>query len=188
MNVEFDKKNWQLNFSGTRNYSNLWIPIFLIIAGTKAYEFAGFLSLDFSKINTQQVISGPQTFSLLLYASAALVIGGFLAFSIFSNVGASCIKFDKKNEQLILSFQGYKTANQRKFLSYNFREVQAIKILYTEVPRRKQTVIFALDGGRELPIWVSEDASLFQNFELFLTDVGLEMGFCTEISESISAP
>ena len=53
--------------------------------------------------------------------------------------------------------------------------------MYTETPVKKQSVFLVLEGNREIPIWSTQDPSRFVLSESFITNLGLEMGFNTEI-------
>ena len=102
--IEFDQNEWQINVKGSNQPQNYFIPIILLLGGLKAFESIGFSPNLFSENNTKAtlysttthlLIFGPQSFSLIGYGSAALVLGGFLLFSTFSNLGAGSIKFEK---------------------------------------------------------------------------------------------
>lgn len=184
--VEFDENEWQINLPGNNQPQNYVIPIVLIIAGFETYNYTGFCSLInilFKNEEIQPVIKGfgAQSFSLLSYGSAALVLGGFLLFSAICNIGAGSIKFEKQNQQITLAFKNYPGKNERLFFSYNFRELQCLKIMYTETPVKKQSIFLVLEGNREIPIWSTQDPSRFVLSESFITNLGLEMGFNTEI-------
>lgn len=192
---KFNEEEWQIDLPGNNQFQNYIIPFILIIAGIGAYSYTGFCSLfsDFLLVNilhmspTKPLINGfgAQSFSLLSYGSGALVLGGFLLFSAFLDIGAGSIKFDKNNQQITLAFKGYPGKNERIFFSYSFKELQCIKILYTETPIRKQGLFLVLDGNREIPIWSTQDPSKFIASESFITNLGLEMGFNTEIVDRV---
>ena len=162
-----------------------------MVAGLGAYSYTGFCSVfsDLLVINilhstpTKPLLNGfgAQSFSLLSYGSGALVLGGFLLFSALLDIGAGSIRFDKGTQQITLAFKGYPGKNERIFFSYSFRELQCIKIMYTESPVRKQGLFLVLEGNREIPIWSTQDPSKFILSESFITNLGLEMGFNTEI-------
>ncbi len=183
--IEFDEDQWQINLSGSNQPQNYVIPTILLIGGLGAYNYTGFCSIFslFQTNSSQPVINGfgAQSFSLLSYGSAALVLGGFLFFSAISNIGAGSIKFEKNNEQITLAFKGYPGKNEKLFFSYSFRELQCIKILYSQTPVRTQSLFLVLQGSREIPIWSTQDPSKFSISESFITNLGLEMGFNTEI-------
>lgn len=188
--IEFDEQEWQINVRGSNQPQNYFIPLILLIGGLKAFASIGFAPIKIGELTsnptlyspaTQSPIFGPQSFSLIGYGSAALVLGGFLLFSTFSNLGAGTIKFEKTSQQIILAFKNYIGETQRLFFSYNFKELQSIKILYVERPYRKQSIFLVLKGGREIPIWSTDQPSKFNEAELFITNLGLEMGFSTEI-------
>lgn len=188
--IEFDQTEWQINVKGSNQPQNYIIPIILLLGGLKAFESIGFSPSIFIENNTNTTlysstthlpIFGPQSFSLIGYGSAALVLGGFLLFSTFSNLGAGSIKFEKPSQQIRLAFKNYIGETQRLFFSYNFQELQCIKIIYVESPYKKQSIFLALKGGREIPIWSTDQPGKFNEAELFVTNLGLEMGFSTEI-------
>lgn len=188
--IEFDEDEWQINVPGSNQPQNYFIPIVLLIGGLKAFASIGFSpfigvelnnTLPLYSTTTQLPIFGPQSFSLIGYGSAALVLGGFLLFSTFSNLGAGSIKFEKGSQQIVLAFKNYIGETQKLFFSYNFQELQCIRILYVESPYRKQSIFLVLKGEREIPIWSSDQPSKFNQAELFITNLGLEMSFSTEI-------
>jgi hypothetical protein len=188
--IEFDEEEWQINIQGSNQIQNYFIPIVLLIGGIKAFASIGFSPITLGELrtnptlyseSTQLPIFGPQSFSLIGYGSAALVLGGFLLFSTLSNLGAGTIKFEKTSQQIILAFKNYIGENQKLFFSYNFQELQCIRIIYVESPYRKQSIFLALKGGRQIPIWSSDQPAKFSDAELFVTNLGLEMGFSTEI-------
>jgi hypothetical protein len=189
--IEFDEDQWQINLPGNNQPQNYVIPTILLVGGLSAYNSTGFCSLFSNNLFNNFLMNQPseplingfgaQSFSLLSYGSAALVLGGFLFFSAFCNIGAGSIKFEKTNEQITIAFKGYPGKNERLFFSYSFRELQCIKILYTQTPVRTQSLFLILEGSREIPIWSSQDPSKFTISESFITNLGLEMGFDTEI-------
>jgi hypothetical protein len=189
--LEFNEEEWQINLPGNNQLQNYFIPIILLIAGLGAYSYTGFCSVfsDFLVVNifhstpSKPLLNGfgAQSFSLLSYGSGALVLGGFLLFSAILDIGAGSIRFDKNNQQITLAFKGYPGKNERIFFSYSFKELQCIKIMYTESPVRKQGLFLVLEGNREIPIWSTQDPSKFIQSESFITNLGLEMGFNTEI-------
>jgi hypothetical protein len=189
--LEFNEEEWQINLPGNNQLQNYFIPIVLLIAGLGAYSYTGFCSVfsDFLAVNIfhstppKPLLNGfgAQSFSLLSYGSGALVLGGFLLFSAILDIGAGSIRFDKNNQQITLAFKGYPGKNERIFFSYSFKELQCIKIMYTESPVRKQGLFLVLEGNREIPIWSTQDPSKFIQSESFITNLGLEMGFNTEI-------
>lgn len=189
--LQFDENEWQISLPGNNQLQNYFIPIILLVAGLGAYSYTGFCSVfsDLLVINilhstpTKPLLNefGAQSFSLLSYGSGALVLGGFLLFSALLDIGAGSIRFDKGNQQITLAFKGYPGKNERIFFSYSFRELQCIKIMYTESPVRKQGLFLVLEGNREIPIWSTQDPAKFILSESFITNLGLEMGFNTEI-------
>nr|AOW70784.1 photosystem I assembly protein ycf4 [Monodopsis sp. MarTras21] len=189
--LEFNEEEWQISLPGNNQFQNYIIPLILLIAGLGAYSYTGFCSVFsdlivkniFHTVPSRPLINGfgAQSFSLLSYGSGALVLGGFLLFSAILDIGAGSIKFDKNNQQITLAFKGYPGENERIFFSYSFKELQCIKILYTETPVRKQGLFLVLEGNREIPIWSTQDPSKFILSESFVTNLGLEMGFNTEI-------
>ena len=189
--LEFNEDEWQISLPGNNQLQNYIIPIVLLVAGLGAYSYTGFCSVFsdllvtniFHSTPTKPLLNGfgAQSFSLLSYGSGALVLGGFLLFSAILDIGAGSIKFDKNNQQITLAFKGYPGKNERIFFSYSFKELQCIKILYTETPVRKQGLFLVLEGNREIPIWSTQDPSKFILSESFVTNLGLEMGFNTEI-------
>nr|YP_010478586.1 photosystem I assembly protein ycf4 [Chlorobotrys sp.]UVI60891.1 photosystem I assembly protein ycf4 [Chlorobotrys sp.] len=189
--IEFDENEWQINLPGNNQPQNYIIPTILVGGGLGAYTYTGFCSIlptnlwtNFVDDTSRQSLIigfGAQSFSLISYGSAALVLGGFLFFSAINNIGAGSIRFEKMNEQITLGFKGYPGKNERLFFSYSFRELQCIKILYTQTPVRTQSLFLVLEGRREIPIWTSQDPSKFIISESFITNLGLEMGFNTEI-------
>lgn len=184
--VEFNENEWQIKVPGNNRLQNYIIPIILIIAGLEAYTYTGFCSVLNLLSNSDQAKPlitgfGAQSFSLLSYGSAALVLGGFLYFSAICDIGAGLIKFDKTNQQITLIFKGYPGGNERLFFSYSFRELQSIKILYTETPIKKQSIFLVLESNREIPVLSTQNPSQFILSESFITNLGLEMGFTTEI-------
>lgn len=189
--LEFNEEEWQISLPGNNQFQNYIVPLTLLIAGLGAYSYTGFCSV-FSDLIVKNIFHtvpstplingfGAQSFSLLSYGSGALVLGGFLLFSAILDIGAGSIKFDKSNQQITLAFKGYPGENERIFFSYSFKELQCIKILYTETPIRKQGLFLVLEGNREIPIWSTQDPSKFILSESFVTSLGLEMGFNTEI-------
>ena len=181
--TEFDEDQWEINLRGSNQPQNYFIPTILLIGGLGAYNYTGFCSI-FSLFKISQPIIngfGAQSFSLLSYGSAALVLGGFLFFSAICNIGAGSVKFEKNNEQITLAFKGYPGKNEKLFFSYSFKELQCIKILYSQTPVRTQSLFLVLQGSREIPIWTTQDPSKFSMSESFITNLGLEMGFNTEI-------
>nr|YP_009551048.1 photosystem I assembly protein ycf4 [Pseudellipsoidion edaphicum]QAA11984.1 photosystem I assembly protein ycf4 [Pseudellipsoidion edaphicum] len=181
--IEFDESNWQIKLLGNNQFQNYFIPIILLFGGIGAYSYVGFLSI-FSMKTIQKVgipTFNAQTFSLLSYGSAALVLGGFLLFSVLSNIGAGLIKFEKNNQQITLAFKGYPGKNERLFFSYNFRELKSIKIVYTQSPVPRQGLFLVLEGSREIPIWSGQDVSKFPRSESFITNLGIEMNLNIEI-------
>lgn len=184
--LEFNKDEWQINLLGNNQIQNYVIPLVLIIGGLATYNYTGFCSIFyifFNSIESKPLLKGfgAQSFSLLSYGSAALVLGGFLLFSTILDIGAGFIKFDKNNEQISFAFKGYPGKNERIFFSYNFKELECIKILYPEAPVKKQILFIILEGNREIPIWSTQDPSKFIISESFITNLALEMGFTTEI-------
>ena len=152
--LEFNEEEWQINLPGNNQLQNYLIPIVLLIAGLGAYSYTGFCSVfsDFLALNIfhstppKPLLNGfgAQSFSLLSYGSGALVLGGFLLFSALLDIGAGSIRFDKNNQQITLAFKGYPGKNERIFFSYSFKELQCIKIMYTESPVRKQGLFLVL--------------------------------------------
>lgn len=179
--IEFDQKNWQIKLLGNNRIENYFIPVILLVGGLSAYSSIGFITLNQSNIEQKILLFNAQSFSLLSYGSAALVLSGFLLFSIFLNIGSGLITFEKQNQQITLAFKGYPGKNERLFFSYNFRELIAIKIVYNQTPVRKQGLFLVLEGNREIPLWSGQDPIIFQQSETFLTNLGLEMGINIEI-------
>jgi hypothetical protein len=181
--TEFDEDQWEINLRGSNQPQNYLIPTILLIGGLGAYNYTGFCSIFSLFKSSQPIINGfgAQSFSLLSYGSAALVLGGFLFFSAICNIGAGSVKFEKNNEQITLAFKGYPGKNEKLFFSYSFKELQCIKILYSQTPVRTQSLFLVLQGSREIPIWTTQDPSKFSMSESFITNLGLEMGFNTEI-------
>jgi hypothetical protein len=182
--IEFDEENWEIKLLGNNQFQNYFIPIILLIGGIGAYSYVGFISLIPGNFGQPSLIPtfNAQTFSLLSYGSAALVLGGFLLFSVLSNIGAGLIKFEKDNQQITLAFKGYPGKNERLFFSYNFRDLKSLKMIYKNSPVPQQSFSFILEGGREIPIWSTSNVSNFQKLEAFLTNLSLEMNLDIEIS------
>lgn len=180
--IDFDEEKWQINILGNNQIQNYFIPIILLGGGLGAYSYVGFISPLKSFINEPALqLFNAQTFSLLSYGSAALVLGGFLLFSVLLNIGAGSIRFEKENQQITLAFKGYPGKNERLFFCYTFRELRAIKIVYNETPVRRQGLFLVLDGNREIPLFSNQSPSNFKKLESFVINLGIEMDFNIDI-------
>ena len=178
--MEFDEEQWKINIIEGKVLSNFLIPILLLIGGLAAFNSVGFSPLH--AINKDQLpVFGPQTFSLILYGSASLVLGGFLLFFIKSTGGY--IQFEKTSQQIILTYNNQIGEFQPLFFSYNFQELDCVKILYKERPYRKQSILLIFKDNKEIEIWSTDNPARFKEAESFIINLTMEMQFALEVTQ-----
>ncbi len=143
------------NIVGAKRLSNLFFALVLTLGGL------GFLLTGLSSfyrksllwfINVETINFIPQGIVLVFYGTTAIILGTFLWMIISWDVGGGFNEYNKEKEQITLTRLGFPGKNREISLTYEMKEVQAIKVSITEGLNPKREIYLRTKNQREIPL------------------------------------
>lgn len=143
---------------GARNFKTYLASIILLIAGLafllvglSSYFKANFLPFT----NTSSILFYPQGIVMSFYGVAAIVLSGYLFFTIYLNLGSGYNEFSKKDEIVRIVRLGFPGKNRNIFLSYKFSNIKSIRFTLKQGLNPRSNILLILKDERQIPLFPS---------------------------------
>ena len=136
---------------GARNFSNIFVMIILLIAGS-GFFLAGLSSY----LNTSEITFIPQGIALLFYGTGAIGISIYLILTIFWNIGSGYNEFSKQDQLVRIIRLGFPGKNRTVFLSYEFKNIKNLKFLIKQGLNPRCNILLVLKDKREIPLFPAQ--------------------------------
>jgi len=93
---------------------------------------------------------------MLFYGTGALGISTYLFLTILWNVGSGYNEFSKEEELVRIVRIGFPGENQKIFLSYDFKNIKALKFLIKQGLNPRCNILLVLKDRREIPLFPAQ--------------------------------
>lgn len=126
---------------GSRRFSNYWWASIILIGGFGFLltGISSYLNSDLLPfINSKNILFFPQGLVMCFYGILGLIFSSYLWLTLFWGVGGGFNEFNKKQGIVRLFRWGFPGKNRRIDLSYNIKDIEAIRVEIKEGlnPRR----------------------------------------------------
>lgn len=141
---------------GARNVGSILTTIVLILAGS-GFFLAGLSSylqirlLPFT--DTTSIVFIPQGIAMLFYGTGAIGIGIYLLLTIIWNLGSGYNEFSKEENVVRIVRIGFPGRNQTLFFSYDFQNIQSLRLTLKQGLNPRTNIILSLKDKREIPLF-----------------------------------
>lgn len=141
---------------GARNLGSIFTALILLSAGS-GFFFAGLSS--YLQINllyftdTTSIVFIPQGIAMLFYGTGAIGIGLYLSLTIIWNLGSGYNEFSKEDKVVRIVRVGFPGKNQALFFSYDFQNIQSLRLTLKQGLNPRTNIILALKDKREIPLF-----------------------------------
>ena len=169
---EIDKKNFPCSgyyqyLPGSRRISNFFWAGTLLIAGLgfilaslECYSKKNIISL----FNTTSLNFIPQGIVMFFYGTIGLIIGSFIVFTIYHDLGGGNNYFDLEKKLIIIVRKGFPGKFQEIVVTYSFDLIQSLElVLDTNILARRNLFLCTKDN-RKIPLFT--EISFLTNKEL----------------------
>ena len=140
---------------GYRRFSNIiWFSVLLfaglgfLVRGISSYFNVSFLPF-FSAFEINYI---PQGIIMTFYGTLAIILGCFILFGIFLNVGGGSNEFNKKSNLIRVIRNGWPGKNKNILLTYPLSEIEKIEVFIREGLNPQRVIYLITNDGRKLPL------------------------------------
>lgn len=141
---------------GARNVGSILTTMILILAGS-GFFLAGLSSyLQISLLpftDTKSIVFIPQGIAMLFYGTGAIGIGIYLLLTIIWNLGSGYNEFSKEENVVRIVRIGFPGPNQTLFFSYDFQNIQSLRLTLKQGLNPRTNIILSLKDKREIPLF-----------------------------------
>jgi hypothetical protein len=144
---------------GARNLRTIITTIFLFFAGTGFFlaGLSSYLGINLLFVtSTKNIIFLPQGITMMFYGSLALGISFYLFFTILWNVGSGYNEFSQEEQLIRIVRLGFPGKNKTLFLSYEFFNVKALKVIVKQGLNPRSNLILVLKDKRQIPLFPAQ--------------------------------
>jgi|TARA_A100001035_G_scaffold237479_1_gene201755 hypothetical protein len=144
---------------GARNFSNIFVMIILLIAGSGFFlaGLSSYLNINLLLISdTSEITFIPQGIALLFYGTGAIGISIYLILTIFWNIGSGYNEFSKQDQLVRIIRLGFPGKNRTVFLSYEFKNIKNLKFLIKQGLNPRCNILLVLKDKREIPLFPAQ--------------------------------
>jgi hypothetical protein len=144
---------------GSRQWSNIFWALAVSIGGL-GFFLSGLSSyfkvnlLFFSDSTNLSFI--PQGIVLVFYGTVGLVLGIFLWFTIWWDIGFGYNEYSKETQKVTLYRKGFPGKNRELLLNFNFEDLKSIKMFVRDGLNPKRQLFLCLSDSREIPLTGSD--------------------------------
>ena len=140
---------------GYRRFSNIiWFIVLVfvgfgfLVRGISSYFNISFLPF-FSAFEISYI---PQGIIMTFYGTLSIILGFFILFGIFLNVGGGSNEFNKKNNLVRIIRNGWPGKNKNILLTYPISEIDKIEVFIREGLNPQRVIYLITKDGRKLPL------------------------------------
>ena len=140
---------------GYRRFSNIvWFSLLIFaglgffIQGISSYFNISVLPF-FNAFNINYI---PQGIIMTFYGTLSIILGCFILFGIYLNVGGGSNEFNKKNNLVRIIRNGWPGKNKNILLTYPISDIDKIEVFIREGLNPQRIIYLFLKDGRKLPL------------------------------------
>ena len=140
---------------GYRRFSNIiWFSVLIFaglgffIRGVSSYFNSSFFQF-FTPFEVNYI---PQGLIMTFYGTLSIILGCFILFGIFLNVGGGSNEFNKKNNVIRIIRNGWPGKNKNILLTYPLGEIDKIEVFIREGLNPQRIIYVLTKDGRKLPL------------------------------------
>jgi hypothetical protein len=140
---------------GYRRFSNvIWFSLLIIAgAGFLLRGIASYFNLSFQPFFSAFEINYiPQGIIMTFYGTLAIILGFFIFFGFFIDVGGGSNEFNKKNNLIRIIRNGWPGKNRSILLTYAISEIEKIEVFIREGLNPQRIIYLVTKDGRKLPL------------------------------------
>jgi hypothetical protein len=144
---------------GARNTKTFSIFLFFLIAGTfflsigisSYFHYKSFLFISLIEINFL-----PQGILMTFYGSLSIGLFVYLFLTYLWNVGSGYNEFSISERVVRIFRKGFPGKNRKIFLSYDFNNIQKIKVIIKQGLNPRANLFLVLKDKREIPLYPAQ--------------------------------
>ena len=154
---------------GSRRLSNYFWCIVLMIGGT-SFLLAGLSS--YFKINLlpfadpTQLTFIPQGIVMIFYGVLAISFSLYIIATIFWNIGSGYNEFNKLDNLIRITRNGFPGKNRQILLVYSFSNIKSIKLNIKDGINPKRAIVLCTKDQREIPLTPIEQPRPLMELEI----------------------
>jgi len=140
---------------GYRRFSNIiWFSILIfaglgfLVRGITSYFNISILPF----FDTFAIDYIPQGIIMTFYGTLSIILGGFLLFGIFLNVGGGSNEFNKEKNLIKIIRNGWPGNNNNILLTYSIGEIDEIEVFIREGVTPQRVIYLVTKDRRKLPL------------------------------------
>ena len=138
---------------GSRRFSNYWWASIILLGGfgfllTGISSYLNFDLLPF--INSKNILFFPQGLVMCFYGILGLIFSCYLWLTLFWGVGGGFNEFNKKQGIVRIFRWGFPGKNRRIDLSYNIKDIEAIRVEIKEGLNPRRILYIRVKGDTTL--------------------------------------
>jgi len=144
---------------GARTVKNFVVIIILFFAGLSFFlvGLSSYFHQNFFFLtNTSDILFIPQGITMLFYGTSALGLFTYLLLTFIWDVGSGYNEFSKEDEVIRIIRIGFPGANEKIFLSYDFKNSKKIKFFLKQGLTPRSNILLVLKDKREIPIYPAQ--------------------------------
>lgn len=141
--------------TGSRQLGNIFWAVVVLLGGLGFFitGLSSYLHVNLAFFtDVTQISYIPQGIVLLFYGSVGVILGTFLCFTVWWDVGFGYNDYDKNLAQILLYRKGFPGKNREVKLVFGFEEVNSIKIRIRDGLNPRRQLLLCLTDGREIPL------------------------------------
>ena len=114
---------------------------------------SSYFNLSFEPFfNAFEISYIPQGIIMTFYGTLSVILGCFILFGIFLNVGGGSNEFNKKNNLVRILRKGWPGKNKNILLIYPISEIDKIEVFIREGLNPQRIIYLLTKDGRKLPL------------------------------------
>ena len=155
-------------FTGSRRLSNIFWALTVSLGGT-GFFLTGLSSFFHTNLlffsDTSDISFVPQGIVLLFYGTVGLILGIFLALTVWWNVGSGYNEYNRNLQEVKINRKGFPGKNRELTFKFPFDEIKSIKMRVKEGINPKRQLLLCLTDNREIPLTGIEEPVALNEIE-----------------------
>ena len=155
-------------FEGSRRLSNIFWSVTVSLGGV-GFFLTGLSSFFKTNLlffsNSSGISFIPQGIVLVFYGTVGLILGIFLALTVWWDVGSGYNEYNRDIQEVKLYRKGFPGQNQELTFTFPFEEVKSIKMRIKEGINPKRQLLLCLADSREIPLTGAEQPRALNKIE-----------------------
>lgn len=155
-------------FEGSRRLSNIFWSVNVSLGGV-GFFLTGLSSFFQTNLlffsNSSGISFIPQGIVLIFYGTVGLILGIFLALTVWWDVGSGYNEYNRDIQEVKLYRKGFPGQNRELTFTFPFDEIKSIKMRIKEGINPKRQLLLCLSDSREIPLTGAEQPRALNKIE-----------------------